>query len=438
MNITHIPPEILNLITNDLNGIDTLHLFNTCRQFRSCLPSKYSKLISDVVNENVSCNYELSGRTVQLLCERIPLLFQQEKDYDDVSQPTLLVIQVACEKGDVQFLKTVFDLNPNMIQCLHLAFANELPGTACREGHLDVFKLLYEKRIGFVQFDDDPALTACYFTTALINDRRDFIEYFDSLKDFQYCASEKVFFDILYHCPLNIIQRYVEKYGITIRHPEYTCSHELRHHSESSVKQKLDDLGIVNRYDKDDLKFQDQFFDFETMHNQINEKRAIVEVRAPGAGSGYLDEEEHLNLFDIFNYHCKFGHLDIVRWMEHNLTPLQCYFSCNARYMSQALILACAFGHLDIVKYLYSSNGWSDDVFQSAFVHACEQGKLDVLQWILSVTALVDVHIENDYCFKVACFYGHYHVANWLHETFGNQYDKNELEALVTKNYQED
>lgn len=48
------------------------------------------------------------------------------------------------------------------------------------------------------------------------------------------------------------------------------------------------------------------------------------------------------------------------------------------------------------------------------FRMACENGHLDVAQWLLFVKPTIDISIEDEKSLRLACKYGHLHVAQWL------------------------
>jgi hypothetical protein len=52
---------------------------------------------------------------------------------------------------------------------------------------------------------------------------------------------------------------------------------------------------------------------------------------------------------------------------------------------------------------------------------ACENGHLDVAQWLVATFGLTadDARARNNYAFRASCIYGHVNVAQWLVATFG-------------------
>ena len=78
--------------------------------------------------------------------------------------------------------------------------------------------------------------------------------------------------------------------------------------------------------------------------------------------------------------------------------------------------LACYNGHLNVVQYLLKNN-FNIDVHaenEDGFRVACGNGHLNVVQYLLENNFNIDVHAENEYGFIWACCYGRLNVVKYL------------------------
>ena len=86
---------------------------------------------------------------------------------------------------------------------------------------------------------------------------------------------------------------------------------------------------------------------------------------------------------------------------------------------------ACENGHLEVAQWLLSIKPDIDvsAVSDWAFRWTCENGHLEVAQWLLSIKPDIDVSAVSDWAFKGACQEGHLDVSQWLC-TLDNRYQK--------------
>jgi len=83
---------------------------------------------------------------------------------------------------------------------------------------------------------------------------------------------------------------------------------------------------------------------------------------------------------------------------------------------NESFKLACENGHLEVAQWLLSIkpdiNISADD--DCAFRWTCDYGHLEVAQWLRSIKPDINISAEDDWAFKGACENGHLEVAQWL------------------------
>ena len=85
--------------------------------------------------------------------------------------------------------------------------------------------------------------------------------------------------------------------------------------------------------------------------------------------------------------------------------------------MQHPFYQACKRGDLAEVIHIYrNSTGLADNNFADAFIIACDEEQLAVMQWILNKRPWLNMGANNEYAFRYACYYGHLSVAQWLLE----------------------
>ena len=77
---------------------------------------------------------------------------------------------------------------------------------------------------------------------------------------------------------------------------------------------------------------------------------------------------------------------------------------------------ACENGHLDIAQWLYHIKPTIDISGDSeyAFRYACQNGHLNVAQWLYKIKHTSDISAMDEYAFRWACINGHLNIAQWL------------------------
>ena len=74
---------------------------------------------------------------------------------------------------------------------------------------------------------------------------------------------------------------------------------------------------------------------------------------------------------------------------------------------------ACEHMHFHVAHWLLSVKERSIHV-SSMFQWACREGRLDIAQWMLSVKPTINISANEEYAFRMACDEGHLLVAQWL------------------------
>lgn len=139
------------------------------------------------------------------------------------------------------------------------------------------------------------------------------------------------------------------------------------------------------------------------------------------------------NLIDIHVYSekafrkaCRFGHLEIAKWLVDYATSIGSPINIHAEavYMlyckTTAFTSACESGHLEVVKWLthYAESIGSpvdEEILLLSFDLACYDGHVKVSKWIVNNFS-VNINVWSCYAFFYACTHGHLEMAIWLTE----------------------
>lgn len=110
-----------------------------------------------------------------------------------------------------------------------------------------------------------------------------------------------------------------------------------------------------------------------------------------------------------FNNACKMGHLEVAQWMyavsikQGNKIDV----TLDAGHGVSAFSEACDGGHLEVAQWIYSI---SNDVdMDEGLTNACASGHLNVVEWIISINGKLNM------AFFEACFYGKLNLAQCIY-----------------------
>jgi hypothetical protein len=115
---------------------------------------------------------------------------------------------------------------------------------------------------------------------------------------------------------------------------------------------------------------------------------------------------------------CKFGHLDIVQWLEY--TSSFCQYELKVAFSS-----ACEHNQLDVAKWLAAHKYMNKNIAMSnsnaVFSKACQNGHFDLVKWLtikFKITRM-DVFMDEKFALLCTCIGGHLTILQWLIEHFG-------------------
>ena len=152
------------------------------------------------------------------------------------------------------------------------------------------------------------------------------------------------------------------------------------------------------------------------------------------------------NLNYVFQIACREGHLDMVKFLlgYAEMNNLKIDIDANVNH---AFIFTCGNGHLDVAKFLLEyaeMNNLKIDIDANgnhAFIFACGNGHLEMVKFLLSLSTNelvenasfgkveendssfknakinnleIDIHVNGDYAFVMACGNGHLPVVKFL------------------------
>jgi hypothetical protein len=86
--------------------------------------------------------------------------------------------------------------------------------------------------------------------------------------------------------------------------------------------------------------------------------------------------------------------------------------------------MACQNGHIQVAQWLFSIKPTLDISAENnyAFRMACQNGHIQVAQWLFSIKPTLDISAKHEYAFRLACQNGHLEVAQWIQSLNPNKY----------------
>ena len=119
-------------------------------------------------------------------------------------------------------------------------------------------------------------------------------------------------------------------------------------------------------------------------------------------------------LNNAFGQACCYGNLNIADLLLRKRDTYQ-FIDISTDY-EYAFRMACENGHLEVAQWLLQvkPNIQVDALNEWAFRNACMMRHLKVAKWLLQVKPDIDISVKNEDAFRLACANGHLEVAKWL------------------------
>ena len=107
-----------------------------------------------------------------------------------------------------------------------------------------------------------------------------------------------------------------------------------------------------------------------------------------------------------FTWACMWGKLNLAKWLHE-----QYEFNIDLQLVFE---LTCLEGQLEVAKWLYGT--YYVKIKESLFMSVVQRGHYTIIEWIAEY---VDIHIDNDFAFCIACFKGRLDIAQLLYSYGG-------------------
>ena len=107
----------------------------------------------------------------------------------------------------------------------------------------------------------------------------------------------------------------------------------------------------------------------------------------------------------LFLYIKIIGILNVKRCKTKSLEELKPYIN------QQGFIWACENGHMEVAQWIMSSIIAYDI---NAFIDLCINGELVLAKEVYSINPEIDISTDNECIFKIVCENGHLEMAKWL------------------------
>jgi hypothetical protein len=91
--------------------------------------------------------------------------------------------------------------------------------------------------------------------------------------------------------------------------------------------------------------------------------------------------------------------------------------------------ISCEKGYLELAQWLYSLGNVDINILNNyAFTKSCKNGHINVAKWLYSINN--NVIMEFNYIFYKSCIYGHLEIATWLYSI--SNVDFQTIEDIIT------
>jgi hypothetical protein len=224
-----------------------------------------------------------------------------------------------------------------------------------------------------------------------------------------------------------------------------------------NIKKKLDPLKKKYKYDQDNDDYKNAVGDNHRLNKYYykNNEDRINKALIYSCKNGQLEitrwildiypeiSNNNLNNENLFRTSCEKGYLEFAKWLLEKYPAINIYASVEDSFQNKynAFTESCKNGHLEMTIFLHNldCNKIFDEYKNIAFFNCCENGKLEVAQWLLSNYPLINIDYNIKRIFDTpyntfieCCGNGNIEMVVWLQSLDKNiTFDKYKEKAFI-------
>jgi len=205
-------------------------------------------------------------------------------------------------------------------------------------------------------------------------------------------------------------------------------------------------LNSANKYAKRNLKRMNIIFEADVPSNKLPKKHVtcFTDKFMAACSSGSLNfakfllntSHHHIDITTKHKYHCKqcstynisYVLNDVRKQQDYALNksrvnPRNIFYKQQRFPMFKAFVLACENGHINVMQWLWNISNKKIDLhvkneFEFVLGLACKNGHIHIAQWLWYISnETINIHANNEYPFTAACDNEHLDIVQWLWDT---------------------